>query len=226
LETVAGDGSSAKNSSSAPAPPKKAVTSKVAVVTEPPKGDAKLDESVTLNEWSASQQILAWARVQPALADTDLRPYVFVAKDRKEFFGASALGPLAAVVERLMGSKLAAQATESELKNLTPAEGGRVLDAIQARIMIADLFESEPPGVAGLKVLVKAHPALQQQLVDFLTRLPADRVGPWVVGGWTGVVVEAAPLARFEEWIDKLHQNTKHSMVRSAITMRRAKKEH
>ena len=39
-------------------------------------------------EWLASEASMAWARVQPPLGGVDLRPYLFVTKDRKDYFGA------------------------------------------------------------------------------------------------------------------------------------------
>ncbi len=201
--------------------PKKATTSKEPVKLEPVKTSA---ESAVLTEWLASPQILAWARVQPVLAGTDLRPYLFVAKDRKDFFGVSALGHLAAVADRLLGTKLVVQGVEAELKRLAPAEAGQVFDAICARVIGGDAFDKEPDGIAGLQVLVKAHPVLQMNLVDFLGRLPTQRLGPWVVTGWTGVIVDPAASSRFDEFLDGLHNTTKMPMVKQAITVRRLKK--
>lgn len=63
-----------------------------------------------------------------------------------------------------------------------------MFEAVRGRIVGADAFETEPSGAAGLAVLVKAHPTLQGELVDFLDALPRDRLGPWVCGGWKGVL--------------------------------------
>ena len=74
------------------------------VVESPPE----TSESAVVAEWLASPQIRAWAQIKPPLAGTDLRPYLFVTKDRKDYFGAaSALGHLAGVVDKLFGPKLA-----------------------------------------------------------------------------------------------------------------------
>ena len=162
-------------------------------------------ESAMLTEWLASAPITDWATVQPPLAGEDLRPYLFVAKDRKDYFGAaSALGHLAGVVEQLLGPKLSVEALASDLKRLVEPEASRVFEALRGRIMGGDSFETEPAGVAGMMVLVRAHPALQSNLLDFLDALPGDRVGPWAVAGWAGIVTETAHLTRlnqiFERW--------------------------
>ena len=136
-------------------------------------------ESALPGEWLSSQAIMAWAAVQTPLGEEDLRPYLFVAKDRKDYFGAvSALGHLATVVEQVLGSKFAVQAIEADLRRLAPPEAGEVFEAVRGRIIGGDSFDVEPPGIAGLTVLVKAHPSLQRNLVDFLETLPRGRLWP------------------------------------------------
>jgi len=170
------------------------------VGTRREREDAKSD---AVPEWLASDAIKAWAKLQPALGDVDLRPYLFVTKDRKDYFGpASVLGRLAAVVEQLFGPKLAVAAHESQLKQLVPAEAAQVFEAVRSRIMGTDSFDTEPAGIAGIGVLVRAHPELQPNLLDLLEALPAARCGGWVASGWTGVITDAAQSARFAKLLE------------------------
>lgn len=157
-------------------------------------------DSAILTEWKAGDAIRAWARLSPTLAEVDLRPYLFVTKDRKDYFGAaSVLGRLAAVVEKLLGPKLAVQAFEGELKQLVPAEAAQVFEELRGRVMGGDTFDTVPPGIEGLAVLVRAQPTLQANLIDLLEALPADRCGPWPASGWEGVVKDSDAVARFEK---------------------------
>ncbi|HET6377267.1 Qat anti-phage system ATPase QatA [Sinorhizobium meliloti] len=165
-----------------------------------PKLEAvKTTESALLSEWLSSPAIKAWAAVPTSIGDEDLRPYLFVAKDRKDYFGAaSVLGHLAAVVEQLFGGKFAVQGLEPDLKRLAPPEAAQVFEAVRGRIVGGDSFDTEPPGTAGLAILVKAHPTLQGNLVDFLDALPRDRLGPWVCSGWEGVLKDPDAVQRFD----------------------------
>lgn len=167
--------------------------------TAPKLEAVKTSESAMLGEWLSSPAIKAWATVPTMIGEEDLRPYLFVAKDRKDYFGAaSVLGHLAAVVEQLFGGKFAVQGLETDLKRLAPPEAAQVFEAVRGRIVGADAFETEPPGAAGLAVLIKAHPTLQGELVDFLDALPRDRLGPWVCGGWEGVLKDGDTVQRFD----------------------------
>lgn len=158
------------------------------------------NDSPILTEWKASDAIQAWAQLTPTLAEIDLRPYLFVTKDRKDYFGAaSVLGRLATVVEKLIGPKIAVQAFEDELKQLVPAEAAQVFEELRGRIMGGDNFDTTPPGIDGLAVLVRAHPTLQANLLDLLEALPADRCGVWPASGWEGAIRHEEALARFEK---------------------------
>lgn len=161
--------------------------------------------SAALQEWKATEAMCSWARVLPAIGALDLRPYLFVTKDKKDFFGPiSTLGHLAAVADKLFGPKLAVQGYLEELKQLKVTEADKVFEAVRSRIIGADTFDTLPDGVHGLRVLVQAQPLLQGRLIDFLESLPKARCGVWVVSGWHGVVVEATCMTRFDallgEW--------------------------
>lgn len=159
----------------------------------------KGSENPLLAEWLSSPTIQAWAAVQPAIGGEDLRPYLFVAKDRKDYFGAaSALGHLAGVVEQLFGGKLVVQALEGDLKRLATLEAAQVFEAVRGRIVGGGSFDVEPSGAAGLAILVKAQPTLQGALLDFLEALPASKLGPWACTGWGGVLKEAEAVQRFD----------------------------
>lgn len=177
----------------------------------------KASESPILREWLSSQPIRNWARVRPPLADVDLRPYLFVAKDRKDYFGAtSVLGHLASVVERLLGPKLAVQALEPELRQLAPPEAAQVFEALRSRIMAADSLETQPAGIDGLSVLVRAQPGLQANLFDFLEALPSDRCGAWAVAGWEGVLRDSEISSRFDGLVHTWSTSARNKFLRAA----------
>jgi len=148
---------------------------------------------------------VARPRVLPAIGGLDLRPYLFVTKDKKDFFGPiSALGHLAAVADKLFGPKLTVQGYLDELRQLKAAEADKVFEAVRSRIIGAAVFDTLPDGIHGLRALVQAQPLLQGRLIDFLESLPKSRCGAWVVSGWQGVIVEANCTTRLDallgEW--------------------------
>lgn len=201
LESASAEGETEKGKDE----PKRGAPSKANGGAKPTAKARAVDvgESALLSEWLSSQAIIAWAAVQTRLGDEDLRPYLFVAKDRKDYFGAaSALGHLATVVEQLLGDKFAVQGLEADLNRLAQPEAAQVFEAVRGRIVGGDSFDVEPAGTAGLTVLVKAHPSLQSNLVDFLEGLPPARLGPWACKGWEGVLKEPDEMVRFDRVLE------------------------
>lgn len=156
-----------------------------------------MPDNAVLAEWRTSESICDWACFLPKLSGIDLRPYLFVTKDKKDYFGpVSVLGHLAGVVEKLFGGKMTVQSYETELKQLVQPEAEKVFEAVRTKIMSTGVFDIKPPGIDGLVVLVKAQPGLQTRLMDFLEVLPSGKCGPWAVSGWQGVIKDAECAAR------------------------------
>ncbi|MBN8779605.1 MULTISPECIES: Qat anti-phage system ATPase QatA [unclassified Thiobacillus] len=154
-------------------------------------------DNAVLTEWKSSEAVRDWARLSPKLSGLDLRPYLFVTKDKKDYFGpVSVLGHLAGVVEKLFGGKMTVQGYEAELKQLVQPEAEKVFEAVRSKIMSTGTFDTRPAGVDGLTVLVKAQPGLQSRLMDFLEALPNGKCGPWAVSGWQGVIKDTECAAR------------------------------
>ena len=169
--------------------------------------------------WTSSESIKSWAMLEPKLADTDLRPYIFVAKDRKDYFGGnSALGKLVAVAEKLLGPKLAVQGMLSKLKELAPAEASQVYEEVRIRIMSNGVFDKQPPGVEGLRVLISAQPQLEVNLINFLESLPTDKLGLWVVQGWDAVIKDPANTTRFNEQLEKWSNVSNNQALKTAAS--------
>lgn len=170
--------------------------------TKPKESSESVVESITLSAWKTSPLVLSWARVQPSLADIDLRPYLFVTKDKKDYFGpATALGHLSTIAEKLFEAKLSVQAMETDLKQLALPEAEKLFEAVRSKIISADEFTTRPAGIEGMIVLVKAQPNLQSQLLDFLEALPSAKCGGWVVGGWQAIIKDTNALLRLNQLI-------------------------
>jgi len=182
-------------------------------------------ENAIVSEWISAPPIRAWATVKPLIAEEDLRPYLFVAKDRKDYFGAaSVLGHLATVVEQLFGDKFSVIAFEDDLRRLAPLEAARVFEAVRGRIVGGDSFVTEPAGVAGMSVLVKAQPTLQDSLVSFLEALPPSRLGPWACSGWESALKDAEPNQRFDSLLETWAKDGGGVLKAAAGTIVRARR--
>lgn len=183
-------------------------------------------ETAVLAEWKATDVVRNWALLTPSLTGVDLRPYLFVTKDKKDYFGpVSVLGHLAAVVDKLFGGKMVVQVLEAELKLLAQPEADKVFEAVRTRIVSAGAFDTKPDGIDGLVVLVKAQPGLQSHLLDFLESLPKDKCGAWVVGGWQGAIKDPDPHKRLTALLETWSKVTNNPFLRAAAEKTLPKKK-
>lgn len=147
---------------------------------------------------------MAWARIDPLLGDQDLRPYLFVTRDRRAYFGGAAAGSrLDEWVDRLMGSSMAVAAIEAELRPMPATDLEQLFDVIRDRVLETEDKMVPPPGVPGLTVLAKVNPACQRRLIEMLEDLPLDGLGPWVARGWGDVFTDGGTRARLDALMQK-----------------------
>ena len=185
-----------------------------------PEAAELVQESTALTEWRSTETVRDWARVQPSLSGIDLRPYLFVTKDKKDYFGpVSVLGHLASVVEKLFGGKMTVQGYEAELKQLVQPEADKVFEAVRTKIMGTGVFDTMPAGVDGLIILVKAQQGLQGKLLDFLEALPTSKCGPWAVRGWQGVVKDVEYVGRLTALLTEWSKVTNNLALKTAAEL-------
>ena len=158
----------------------------------------------TLPDWPNIEWAKQWATIEPPLAEHDLRPYVFVTRDRRSVFGAVAsLGELDELVVKLQGSPLLVKRASAEVGRLDGLEAEQVYDALQAKIRDAQDLTQEPVGAHGLGEVCRHHTFLQRSLLAFLKDLPVAKLGPWAATSWAGTFEEADVKAEFESLLNE-----------------------
>lgn len=153
---------------------------------------------VSLPDWPNLEWAKQWAAIDPPLAEHDLRPYVFVTRDRRSVFGAiTSLGELDELVVKLQGSPLQVKQAAAEVARLQSIEAEQVFDALRAKVRDAEDLTQEPMGAKGLAEMARQHAFLQRPLLAFLQDLPVSKLGPWAASGWASVFSESDVEAEF-----------------------------
>lgn len=164
------------------------------------------------SEWTKS-----WVKISPALKGEDLRPYFFITRDKRTYAGGIIpLSHLDNLIERLMGTKIAARSAMQDVLKLSGNDPDQLFDALTGRILNADDLKNAPDGVQGLIVLVEAHSTLQPKLLGFVQNLPVDKVGAWAASSWGSCLKDAATLASFDKKLEEWSQQTSNGSLRAA----------
>jgi hypothetical protein len=136
-------------------------------------------------KWRAREWLIPWLRIEPALSPFDLRPYVFVARERRITGAAVETGGLDSLIETLSGSsEMAARGVEPQVKALTSADAEQTVAALRERVLRHGDFTSMPPGFLGLMLTAKHHPRYQSEVLGLLGSVEPRALGVWVVTGW------------------------------------------
>jgi predicted KAP-like P-loop ATPase len=142
------------------------------------------------DRWLSRDWLVKWAKIDPALKDVDLRPYVFVARDKRILASAAESSGLDALIESLSGGELAARAVEPQVRGLAPGDAEQVFNALRERVLRAPNFATEPAGFTGLMLLAKNHPRHQSELLSLIESIDATSLGAWATRGWREVLTE------------------------------------
>ncbi|WP_181178331.1 Qat anti-phage system ATPase QatA [Mesorhizobium sp. B4-1-3] len=151
-----------------------------------------------------------WAKIEPKLAEVDLRPYVFISRDRRAIFSAAPLaGTVENLIERLSGPKMAIRTTDpATIAGLSAADADRVFAGLVAKINgVEDLTQNRPQAAEGLAFFTAHRPAMQASLLEFLQRLPASKLGGWVLTGWAEAF-EASMKPKFDALVRQWAEQT------------------
>lgn len=136
--------------------------------------------------WEGDEWTKQWALLQPKLSDEDLRPYVFVTRDKKTVFGAQGSGPLDELADLLMGPRIQVTAQMQKIKGISEQDATAVFGKLRSRIMAEDSYADQtggdgPAGFPGMLVLMGEHKGLEPDFVRFLSEAPVSKLGGWAV---------------------------------------------
>lgn len=134
-------------------------------------------------ESQAENDLRLWAHFAPALAETDLRPYVFISRERVISFQAAeeippALLPLYKAL--LAGIRLTIVQHEADARALTPAQARLLFDQLRKECVTTGDWQAVPKPVEGVLYLVQQHPNLEELLVSMISSVAAKDLGVWV----------------------------------------------
>ena len=158
-------------------------------------------------QWLDRDWLKRWLSIEPTIGNVDLRPYVFVARDKRLLTGAVGSGGLEVLTSKLCGSQFEIRTAESEVKELTPGDADIVFGALRERVLSGGDFAKPPPGIDGLSIIAKHHPRFQGEIVKLLRSLDSKRLGLWVVKGWNESITDTKALRELrsvmQTWVNQ-----------------------
>lgn len=196
-------------------------TQKSGTVVEKLAVDSELESQ--LQEWKDNEELHEWLKIEPLLGDTDLRPYYFASKERKDYFLSQIHSEqLLELVQKLMGSRLVVASLRDEAKVLSYMNAEVVFNLICNKIQEDNDYSKQPPGIDGLRLLVELHPKLQTKLIEFIKTFSVVSVGAWICSGWEKSITDPDCKILLKKYIVELskHGNSTVKMIAKATIER------
>lgn len=171
------------------------------------------------SKWLEREWLKRWLKIEPALGAVDLRPYVFVARDRRILATTVESSGLESLIETLMSeSSLAVRGAEQQVKELQPADAGHVFASLQESVLRPGTFTTEPLGFEGMKIVAKHHPRHQSELLSILSSTDEKTLGFWVVKGWSGNITEPSAVKELQTLLARwAAQNDNTALKQAAV---------
>lgn len=190
--------------------------------TSPPgKGKEKGDAIVPdVEEWSKNDWIAGWAKIEPRIGQIDLRPYVFVTRDKRSYYaGVPIVDHLDALVDRLMGQAMVVQTASAEIEKLTDSDAQQVFDVLKGRILQSEKLNTEPRGVKGLVALVRSKPSLQAALLQLIKDLPEEGLGAWAATSCTAAFTAGDIKDKYTRILQGWQKESKNAALKAAAAL-------
>lgn len=154
-----------------------------------------------VEENAQKQALNDWAMIAPQLRDIDLRPYIFISKEKAIGFDADGLFPehLVAILEQLSSnSDMVLNKVEKELSNISIKERTLLFEKLEAESRAIGDLKSIPSPIKGLLRIISVEQSLEERFLTLLESYPTTNLGPWAVSQLSGLKATGAQ-ERFKE---------------------------
>jgi predicted KAP-like P-loop ATPase len=156
------------------------------------------DSAKPFGSWLKEDRVVEWLELDPPIGEVDLRPYMFVTRDKRAFSGAAGLPEiLLGLVDRLSAGAFVVAGEAEAVAKLNASDARLTFFEISERLAAVEDWKSRPVALDGMVALAKAHPTLQQELVDFLSRRSVKSLGAWATAGWDSALTDTGAKATF-----------------------------
>lgn len=158
----------------------KKVSDGESVLREPAVSENE-DQNISPVELSKSP-FYEWCALHPPLTGVDLRPYIFISKEKAIGLQSQQDLPthLAAMLDQLnSGSEMALNNASKHLTSLSSAEASRLFEILETESRSVTELSSAPKAIKGLLRIVKSHPEFEERIVQLFDAYPVTTLGVW-----------------------------------------------
>lgn len=177
----------------------------------------KSEESGTMpQEWN-KDTIIAWGKIDPPLGVIDLRPYIYISREKDVGF-AGLRKDLEQIFKRLSdATELTLPRMEADLKLLTIEDAKKIFNALVYKINSSSDLRTKPREFDGLCFLCKSQEDLQDSLTTWLNGLPVCNIGNWVLVGIKAILSKDSAIEAYGKLFEKWKTQSENLSLKKAV---------
>lgn len=156
--------------------------------------EAAFFEDADPNDTELDSAMVGWNHLEPSLKTEDLRPYIFISKEKAISFDKENLlsQTVVTMLKRLgTGSLSERNAAEKDLQHISQQDANLIFEKLIENCKKMEKMTSQPNEVKGLYRVIKVFPNLEIRFLEFLATRPASSLGPWAVSESSFVTLPA-----------------------------------
>jgi hypothetical protein len=183
------------------------------------KKDEETEELIPENvqKWVEQRHLKSWAVIEPSLQEIDLRPYVFVARDKRLIIADGVgIDKLSEIKQNLLKGKIAAAGETQKIKGLLPDDVERLFQDLREELLKSDTTTSEPKALIGLKLIAEHHQKHQPELLQTITGIESKKLGVWVTKGWGKSLSSSELQKTLQDFLVELSKQTENPVLKKA----------
>lgn len=164
-----------------------------------------------------SDIFLEWASLQPVLKDVDLRPYIYISKEKALglVLDTSVTEELVELLEKLnSGNSLALRQSEKELEKLDKQKHVLLFEKLEASFKATTDLSRVPAAYQGILRIIKVNPELEERALSLLEAFPNKAFGLWVVSEFSGLQ-SANGKSKFQQLLQRWAQQTENTQLKT-----------
>jgi len=185
---------------------------------DPEQGQSGKNAKVSQTEkTSGDEKFQEWVKVEPRLGAIDLRPYIFISKEKAIGLETNEELPphLFKLLEQLnSGSQIALNTAGKALVQTTFSDAVKIFEILEAESRTVSDLKQIPKPIQGLLRIISAHQELEERLVNIIAAYPAKSIGVWA-GSQLGELKSTAGIQKYNQLLAEWAKQTENIQLAS-----------
>ncbi|MGB8190808.1 MAG: hypothetical protein WCF67_02760, partial [Chitinophagaceae bacterium] len=173
-----------------------------------------------------SESFLEWASLQPMLNDVDLRPYIYISKEKALglVMDTSVTEELVGLLEKLnSGNSLALRQAEKEMDKLDKQKLGLLFEKLEASFKTATDLSKLPASYQGILRIIKVNEELEERALTLLEAFPYSTFGLWVVSEFSALKSKNGRF-KFQQLLQRWGQQSDNTQLKKFALQTQSRK--